>query len=253
MKPFPVINAAILTISVILCTPAQLLAQMEDSAPGMAAVMNVNGYVILSNGDTLYGKIRWALKYVENNPVEIKFTAENGNSKVFNASEVRGFGNKLKAWEENIPVAYELPPEDYVVLPSFKKGVPVFMNRLIEGPVTVYQNRSATIISSSVTESKSRIDGIGFTWEPGEGLTIGPTYRTDYRVIESRTRFSSYYVSKGGANYIKVEKENYEETFKSLFGDCQSIDEELAKNPDLNKFKNFMLMVEIYNQVCGSR
>jgi len=240
-------------LTVMFTFSGLLKAQNEAEGPGMAAILNVNGYVILNNGDTLYGKIRWAMKYVENNPVEIKFTAENGNSKTFNASEVRGFGNKLKAWDENVPLAYELPPEDYVVLPSYKKGIPVFMNRLILGSLTVYQNRSAAIISSSVTESRTRMDGIGFTWEPGEGLSIGPTYRTDYRVIESRTRFTSYYVSKGGAQYVKVEKENYEETFKSLFGDCPAIDEEVAKNPDLNKFKNFMLVVEIYNQMCGSK
>jgi hypothetical protein len=57
----------------------RLHAQVDEFAPGMASEIPVPGYVILSNGDTLFRKIRWALKYVENNPVEVKFIAENGN------------------------------------------------------------------------------------------------------------------------------------------------------------------------------
>lgn len=240
------------TMLVVLLTGTSmnLSAQVEDVGPGMASGLPVPGYVILSNGDTLYGKIRWALKYVENNPVEVKFIAENGASKFFNANEIKGFGNRQKVWEDENPVPIYMESEDYVTLPSFKKGVPVFMHRLISGKITVYQNRSSVIFSTTGVKENSRIDGIGFTWVPGEGLTIGPTYRTDYRIIEGRTRFSSYYVSKNNEAYIKVEKANYEELFKALFGDCPAIDQELSKNPDLIRFKNFMILTEIYNQVC---
>jgi len=233
-----------------LCLPVKLFAQVEPAAPGMASGFPVPGYVILSNGDTLFGKIRWALKYVENNPVEVKFIAENGESRFFNASEVRGFGNRQKVWEEGIINPVYLAPEDYVSLPSFKKGIPVFMNRLIGGRLTVYQNRSSGIITTTKSEQNTRIDGIAFFFTPGEGLSIGPSYRTDYRIIESRTRFTSYFVSREGGAIIKVDKENFDDLYSTLFGDCPAIGQEADKNPDLKKFKNFMILAEVYNQVC---
>jgi ABC-type sugar transport system substrate-binding protein len=55
--------------SVMLLTVAS--AQDEPMAPGQAPVLPVPGYVIYSNGDTVWGKLTWSLKYVENNPVEI--------------------------------------------------------------------------------------------------------------------------------------------------------------------------------------
>jgi hypothetical protein len=249
MKTLKLTHLLMISLIMILSVPLELYAQ-EDSAPGMAAVINVPGYVILSSGDTLYGKVRWSLKYVENNPVEIKFTAENGNAKIFNANEVRGFGNILKTWEENNPKAVYLPPEDYISIPSFKKGIPVFMNRLMGGRITVYQNRSSLIFKTTVTESKTRWDGIQFSFVSGRGLSIGPSYHTDYRVIESRTRFASYFVSKDGAPILKIEKDNYESAFNTLFGDCEGIKLEVEKNPDLKNFKRFMIIAEIYNQIC---
>lgn len=225
---------------------------VESVAPGMAAVVPVPGYVILPDGDTLHGKIRWAMKYVENNPVEIKFTAEDGTSESFNAVDIKGFGNQLKIWMEENPKAFLLETEHYVSMPSFKKKEPVFLNRLLYGRITIFQNRSAVIIGSTTTIAEERkIDGIEFSFAPGEGLSIGPSYRTDYRIIHGRARFSSYYVVKEGSPMIKVEKENYESLFKTFFGDCSAIDQELTKNPDLIKFKNFMILAEVYNEICN--
>jgi hypothetical protein len=248
------IQAFIILLSIMLSgLDFQLSAQDSESVtPGMTATIPVPGYVILSNGDTLFGKIRWALKYVENNPVEIRFTAENGASESFNAAEIKGFGNQLKVWMEDNPAAFLMDQENYVSIPSFRKGVPVFMNRLLKGRITIYQNRSAVIIGSATTVAEdNRIDGIAFNFTPGEGLFIGPSYRTDYSIIKGRSRFLSYYVVKDAAAMIKVEKDNYESLFKTLFGDCSAIDQELTKNPDLTKFKNFMILVEIYNNICN--
>jgi hypothetical protein len=247
------IQAFIILLTIMSGLYLQLSAQDEESvAPGMAATIPVPGYVILSNGDTLFGKIKWALKYIENNPVEIKFTAENGASKSFNAAEIKGFGNQLKVWMEDNPKAFLMDQENYVSIPSFKKEVPVFMNRLLNGRITIYQNRSGVIVGSTTTVTEdTRIDGIAFTFTPGEGLFVGPSYRTDYRIIKGRSRFSSYFVVKDKAAMIKVEKDNYESLFKTLFGDCSAIDQELTKNPDLTKFKNFMILVEIYNKICN--
>jgi len=221
--------------------------------PGMAATIPLAGYVVLSNDDTLTGQIKWSLKYVENNPVEIKFIAENGNSKLFNASEIKGFGNIIPEWAVDDPQFVDQKFQDYVSLPSFKKSIPVFMHRLLAGRLTILQNRSSGIIGTSMTSEKTRIDGIGFTWNPGEGLSIGPTYSTDYRIIESRTHFTSYFVSKENEAIIKIEKENYEENFNILFGDCPAIEQELIKNPDLKKFQNFMIIAEVYNRICQEK
>jgi len=231
----------------------EVSAQDEPMGPGQAPVLPVPGYVIYSNGDTVWGKLTWALKYVENNPVEIKFTPEGGTKQTLTASDIAGFGNQLTAWigEDDMAARIPLPPEDYVSLPSWKKKEPVFMNRLITGRVTVYLNRSSIGTSTSRIETRSRINGIGFTWIPGEGLSIGPTYRTDYRIIEGRSRYSSYFVVKDGGEMIKVEKETYDPVLEQLFGDCPAMQEEFVRNPDLKKFKNFMILAEVYNRLCA--
>jgi hypothetical protein len=253
MKPFKIFRKLVILFTATIGLSLKLPAQVEEYTPGTAPVLPVNGYAILSNGDTIYGKLRWTLKYVENNPVEIKFFAENGAEKTLKAGEIKGFGNSMEMWlgNTNMPISSQV--EHYVSLPSYKKGVPVFINRLIDGPITIYQNRSSLIYSSSKVIENTRIDGIGFSFSPGEGLSIGPTYRTDYRIIKGRTRFSSYFVSKDKGPLVKVDKDNYEELFKTFFGDCPAMAQEIEKNPDLLKFKNFMIIVEVYNQVCNGK
>ena len=245
-------NLVKLTVLVIVASAlnVRLKAQTEAIPAGMPPGLMTEGYIVSGKGDTIFGKLRWTLKYVENNPVEIKFIEDNGISGNYNAGECRGFGMVRKVWMENDPVPVVTGYEEYVSVPSFKKNVPVFMNRLLYGRITVYQNRSAAIINTATVTADSRIDGIGFSWVPGEGLSIGPTYKSSYTIINERTRYSSYYVSINNAPYIKVEKENYDGLFKTLFGGCKIIDDELAKNPDLSKFKNFMILAEIFNQEC---
>jgi hypothetical protein len=86
---------------------------------------------------------------------------------------------------------------------------------------------------------------------PGEGLIIGPTNRTDYRIIESRSRWTSYFVVKDGGEMMKVEKENYDTLVEQLFGDCPAMEDEFIRNPDLKKNKNFMILTEVYNRLCS--
>lgn len=250
MKKYCVFISSVALLFVFSTLPHSLSAQMEDFTPGAAPGIAVPGYVVLGTGDTLFGKIRWTLKYVENNPVEIKFTAENGGSRLFNASEIKGFGNRLVTWADNDPRPIYSGLQDYVSVPSYNKGVPVFMMRLTGGRLTAYLHRGSPQINTVKVEENTRIDGVGFTWNPGEGLSIGPTYTTDYRIIESSTRFTSFYISKDGAAIIKVNKSNYEEVFDNLFGDCPAIGQELEKNPDLKKFRNFMILAEVYNRLC---
>jgi hypothetical protein len=142
--------------------------------------------------------------------------------------------------------------ENYLTMPSMKKGVPVFLYRLLNGRITVFMNRNAIGIISSQVVADSRIDGIAFSFTVGDGLSVGPSYHTEYKYIKGRSRYSSYLVSKDNGALVKVEKDNYETFLKSLFGDCQAINDEIAKNPELAKFKNFMLLAEVYNRLCGN-
>jgi hypothetical protein len=252
MKRSKRIHLFIILLTILSGVQIPSSAQDPTGIPhGMPAGISVPGYVILSNGDTLQGKIKWAVKYVENNPVEIKFTAENGSSKSFNANEIKGFGNQFQIASDDDPQASLSVMENYVSIPSFKKGVPVFMNRLIEGRIIVYQNRSAIVSSTMVTKSKIiGINGITFTFSVAEGLYIGPALVRDVRIIKAESHSSSYFVIKEGAPMIKVEKDNYDSLFKTLFGDCTGIDQELAKNPDLAQFKNFYILAEVYDRIC---
>jgi hypothetical protein len=237
-------------LAISLAFSLAVKAQTEDLPEGMPPGLMTEGYMINGKGDTISGKLRWTLKYVENNPVEIKFAGDNGMSGNFTAGEIQGFGFVRKVWMDNDPVPVAAGFEEYVSIPSFKKNSPVFMHRLLYGRLTVYQNRSAVSLSTSTVKTDSRINGIGFSFVPGEGLTIGPTYKTSYKIIEGRTRYGSYYVSINGAPYFKVEKDNYDGLFTKLFGGCKAIDDEVAKNPDIAKFKNFMILAEIYNEEC---
>jgi hypothetical protein len=239
-------NKISLSITVILLITTNLSAQ-HGAAP---TFMAMDGYVIMSNGDTLYGRLKWSLKYVENNPVEIKFYAENGSSKKFKASEIPGFGNFTKIVKEDFDAPLDFELEHYESMPSFKKGVPVFINRLVKGKISIYLNRSSLQYGGDQLVEITELDGINFSFSGSEGLEIGPAYRTSYKIIEKRARFSSYYVVKGDNAMIKLEKSNYDDYFSTLFEDCPAITDELNNNPELRDFKNFMLLVEIYNQLC---
>jgi hypothetical protein len=253
MKTSERIHSIVMLLTILSAIQIPSSAQDPVITPhGIPAGMSVPGYVILSNGDTLQGKIKWAMKYVENNPVEIKFTSENGASKSFNANEIKGFGNQFLIPSDDDSQASLSVMENYVSMPSFKKGVPVFMNRLIDGRIIVYQNRSAVVSSTMVTKSKiTGINGITFTFSVAEGLYIGPALVRDVRIVRAESHSSSYFVIKEGAPMIKVEKDNYDSLFRTLFGDCAGLDQELAKNPDLAEFKNFYILAEIYNKICN--
>jgi len=232
-----------LMISVIAPSwmPLKTFSQAGESAPRAG-----EGYVILKNGDTLNGRINWRMKYAENHPAEIKFIPENGSPQIYNASDLSG----LVIYPQQDFDGYELPQEDYVSMPSMKKVIPVFYNRLLAGKLQVFQNRSSTVITKETAEVTTEFDGIEFRYSKKNGLTVGLTYKTSYRIIESRTRYSSYFIKKGDDSLQKIDRDMYESVFPALFGDCPKIQQELNKNPDLRKFRNFMILAEVYNQLC---
>ena len=251
MKPIMSFQKLIILSVISMVSTLQLSAQEEDIISGSAPLLPVEGYVILSNGETLYGEVSWALKYVENNPVKIYFYAENGEKFSYHADEIVGFGNRIDMWIEGNPVPISLEMEHYVSLPSYKKGVPVFMKRFIDGMITVYQNRSSGQMHSVFDGiEKTRIDGNRFSFSHDDGLSIGPNFNKNYDEIYEKIGFSSYYVSKNGGQLVKVKKDNYKVLFKTLFGDCPAIGQEIERNPDLMKFKYFTIVAEVHNQVC---
>jgi hypothetical protein len=231
----------------LLCLVLTSSLYLEISAqPGETAPMAGEGYVIMKNGDTLNGGINWRMKYAENNPTEIKVVPEKGSSQILKASDV----SELVIYPQTDFEGYEMPEENYVSMPSMKKGIPVFYNRLLDGKLQVYQNRSSAIITKETAEINTEFDGIEFRYSKETGLTVGPTYKTSYRIIERRTRYSSYYIIRDHSPLQKIDKDIYDSVFPTLFGDCPEIQQELIKNPDLRKFRNFMILAEVYNQLC---
>jgi hypothetical protein len=207
---------------------------------GMPPMGNVYGYVILSNGDTLPGLIKWKLKYVENNLAEITFTAKNGNSKDFKAGDIPGFGYKLGASINDFSRPEDPGYQNYESVPSLKKEIPVFISRLINGRIKVFQNRRQ-IYFSGKDEEPSGIEGILFTFIPDKGLFIGPAYKPSNMIIGIMKGKTSYLVRKDRGKLLKVDKKNYADAFPALFGDCPDIGKELGKNPGLAEFKNFII------------
>ncbi len=218
---------------------AKLLSQPGIS-PG-----EVYGYVRLTNGDTLQGLIKWKLSYIENNLAEIRFTAENGESKDFKAGEISGFGH-LNA--KNVEVSYMRvgsDNENYESVPSMKKAIPVFIYRFLDGRIKVFQYRKGFLVSHYF-EGES-LKGVHFRFNPEEGLMIGDkSDKATYEIL--KWGFSSNYLfTKDGGNLQFVDKNNYEILFPQLFGDCREIQEEIERNPDLAGFKYFIILAAIYN------
>lgn len=124
------------------------------------------------------------------------------------------------------------------------------MHRLLVGRITVYQNRSAIQSSSVQKETKSEFDGLEFGYSHDEGVSVNPTFTTYDKITIGKIKFSSYFVSKDGGELIKVDKKNYRSLFPMLFKNCPFVEQELEKSKDLEKFSNFMILAEMYNNVC---
>ena len=245
------ITGLILFLLIGLTTPFNVQAQFSGNPfSNFVTEMSPDGFVVLNNWDTIRGKIIISWKYVENNPVEIQLVIPNQPKLIFKAGEIRGFSTYSRLVKKDFDTPDDFQLENYICVPSPKKGVPVFMKVILDGSITVLENRSSTSYSSEIVEEKSKIEGISFSYNSDKGLHIGPSYSTSYRIIKGRMRYSSLFVSKNKEALLKLDKKNYESLFSSLFGDCPAIKQELEKNPDLSKFINFTLLAEIYNRIC---
>lgn len=236
-----------LIMLLVICTGIQSTISAQLS--GMPPMGNVYGYVILSNGDTLPGLIKWKLKYVENNLAEITFTAKNGNSRDFKAGDIPGFGYNPGASINDFSRPEDPGYENYESVPSLKKEIPVFISRFINGRIKVFQNRSQ-IHFSGKDEELSGIEGIVFTFIPDKGLFIGQVYKPANVIISIMKGNTNYLVRKDKGKLMKIDKKNYADAFPTLFGGCPDIEKELVKNPGLAEFKNFIILTEVFNQIC---
>jgi hypothetical protein len=226
-----------------------MTSKLSSQYAGEPPMGSVYGYVLLHNGDTLKGLVKWRVKYVENNLSEIMFTAKNGNSKIFGAGEISGFGHYTGGKVKSLYTPESPENENYESVRSLKKGIPVFMYRFLDGRIKVYYHRIIQALSSN--KEPLKIEGISFSFNTDDGLSIGSSYNTSYKIIESRSCYSNYLVKKDKGDLMEINRKNYESLFPALFGDCPEIKQEIEKNPDLGRFKNFMIVAEVYNHICN--
>ena len=217
---------------------------------GEAPMIPVRGFIITRSGEYIHGKIAYG-KFTENYMSEIKFTDKDGIKTIYSASELAGMAISVTGDYDEHMVILGNNWDIYECRPSPKKGIMVFMSRFTDGRIKVFMNRSSAILSSGKEDINLGFNGISFTYSTLDGLTIESEYVVSSEYIETRRWYSSYYVEKDGGKLIKVEKGNYEEMWSVLTGDCPKIPEEVSKNPDLEKFRNFLLVAEIYNQICN--
>ena len=179
---------------------------------------------------------------------EIKFTDMNDQKTVYKAADLKGMGIKNEYFQaDNVDTAPPVYPWDiYEIRPHPKKQTIIFIQRISNGRLKVFINRNSTPI---ITEkSKKFLNGISFN-SSEEGLIIEPTYVvTD---IERKCRFTSYYIEKDSNAMFILDKNNYISYWPALFGDCSDIQNEIDGNSDMKKFKNFLIIAELYNSSCS--
>jgi len=236
---------------VTMMAPAVIKAQPDTYIPGFSPGIPVNGYVVLDNGDTLHGQVIWRFRYKENNLSGIRFITNDGENYVFNASDIIGFGDDPLTWKKEDPVPRQIKTEDYLSVPSYRRQNQVFMHRLLDGRLTVFQNRNSSIIALSNLDLNENIEGINFSYSPVKGLKIGDECISKPSVVRYRSRYSSYYIRKDNGELIRVDRKRFAEVFDNIFSDSQVIMDEVEKNPSLKDFKNFMILAELYNKLTS--
>jgi hypothetical protein len=206
----------------------------------------MSGTVILNTGDTIYGKVKQGTKLTDWYMAEIKYVNNDGEKARYKADDVMKFAAAMDLRDD-----FGQPTGSLIMFfesrPSPKSGKMVFMYRFEEGRINVFLNPRSSSSRIEKSSSDGKITGLSFDYSPAQGLVIGPKYETtSYIKIWHR----SYYIEKDGGEFIKISSKNYEELWPSLFGDCEEIAEEIALNPKLIKWKNFLLLVRIYNEIC---
>lgn len=229
-------RTAIICIITSFLYSGSIYSQINSlTTPGMPLPESV-GYIVLSNGDTIPGLIKWQLKYVENNLSEISFTALNYNSKILPAGEILAFG-------------YRGYYDKYESVPSLKKSLSVYMYRFLDGRIKIFLNRSSGI---PLGRHKSDITTGLFSFDAQRGMNIGKIHiPADVFNICADAR--NFLVLKENGELRKINKDNYIEAFSELFSDCPEIMNEADKYPEMKDFVNFVIVTAAYNNLYRYR
>jgi len=248
MKNYAAFRKFIFLISLIFAGTFNLFSQTGQGDMGMIGVF-AKGCIISQQGDTIYGMVKLKSKFIENNIAEIQFKNSQGNIDSFDAGSIQGFGIDFSSvFKMDEPGGNQW--DFYESKPAIKKGLLVFMNRFEKGKINVFQNRSSLGLTTTVAKQNSKFDGINFPYSTDEGLRISPSYKVTTTFISSKSWSTSYYFEKNNGGLVKIDKSNYENLWVDLFGDCPDIQIEIVKNPELKNFKNFILLVKVYNSIC---
>jgi hypothetical protein len=183
----------------------------------------VDGYVVTPKGDTLRGKV--AVGMVNGYVTQISFRGPNGADKVkYGPDDLLAFGQKrpdlLRDFTDLTSIDKEQVHYESKEHPK-RAGKKVFMERLMDGKkIRVYNNATGGEKSTSVA---------------------------GFKLSEKET---SYVVQKADAKPFILKKNNYEEEFDALFGDCAAFAAYAKSQPDFRKFKQLGLVIENYNNKC---
>ena len=238
-----------LIIGLIMILGKSLSAQEDIELYKMLHPMiAIPGYIITNAGDSIFGKMKYTKKadgymsqimMIKPNKEKIRYDAVDVLVLAAETELPDVFGNPLNSPLDSLLDYFECKP-------SPKKGIMVFMYKYEEGRIKVYHNPRSGQFKSTWTRSSPKITGISFTYSIDGGLEIGPSFKTTTYI---KTWYASHYIEKNGGEFLKIDKKNYETLWPSLFEDCPEILEEVNLNPDLKKFKNFLLIVRIYNDL----
>ncbi|MEO1049617.1 MAG: hypothetical protein AAFX87_03300 [Bacteroidota bacterium] len=216
-------KAYIINLILVVFVSTQVKAQDKLLKSIKPIKILVEGYVVSNSGDTLRGKV--ACLRVAGYVQTISLRDGQGKSK-FSASEVLGFTQKrpvlLKDFSDLTTVDqnwvyYESHPHPK------KKGQVVFLQRLMDGRIKVYDNPFGAERSSQLS------------------------------IVQISQKESSYFVKKDGNSLIKLKNKNFDEQLKHLFFDCQRFEGFARDNPKTIKFKKLHYLVEFYNTTCNEK
>jgi len=212
---------------------------------GLSSMVAQHGYIILNTGDTIYGKFKSG-KIASGYMSQVILIGQNKEKTHYNAETIMELGIEHIIYNDSFkPVNSFWEFFESKSLP--KKGNMRLMRPFEKGIITVFYNSRSSETTLENTVSNGKIDGISFSYSFEDGLIFGPTTEL---ITSIKTWYSSYYIEKEGGKLTKVNKKNYVSLWPSLFKDCPAIIKEVNKNPELKDFKNFLLIVGIYNQLC---
>ncbi len=183
----------------------------------------VDGYVIMLQGDTLYGKVN--VTSVANYVTGITFRPNEGEKAKYKPGDIKGFCQKrniIIRWLEEDLTTFDQKWVHYESGKNPKNGKPVFLERLLTGKrIKVYDN-------------------------PG-----GMKASTNVGHLKVADKEYSYILSKDNGEAFIIKPRNFDEKYPGIFEDCSKFSEITKQNTNKKKFKHLGFLVECYNRFCS--